>query len=184
MDLKIEYVPIEQLRTYANNAKIHTAEQVEQIKESIVEFGFNDPIAVWQNDEIIEGHGRLIAATELGIDTVPIIRLDELTDDQRKAYMLVHNKLTMNTDFDFDILQQELDDLANIDMEKFGFDLEFDDDDEEDYSSHDGDNSKGVIDHSKDKGDRFGVYVLCVSEQEMLDTYSELTRQGYTCTTY
>lgn len=134
MKLKIEYIPTSEIRTYANNAKIHTAEQIEQIKESIKEFGFNDPIALWENNEIIEGHGRLISAIELGIDKVPVIRLNELTDEQRKAYMLVHNKLTMNTDFDFDILEQELEDLSNIDMEKFGFDLDFDD--EAEYEPH------------------------------------------------
>lgn len=122
--LKIEYVPTESLKTYANNAKIHTAEQIKQIKKSIREFSFNDPIAVWKDNEIIEGHGRLIAALELGIEELPIIRLDNLTDEQRRAYMLVHNKLTMNTDFDIDLLNIELDDITNIDMEDFGFDIE------------------------------------------------------------
>ena len=129
MELKIEYVPTTDLKTYANNAKIHTAEQVEQIKKSIEEFGFNDPVAVWKDNEIIEGHGRLIAATELGIETIPIIRLDQLTDEQRRAYMLVHNKLTMNTGFDFTILESELESFSDIDMSNFGFaKYEFDED--------------------------------------------------------
>jgi hypothetical protein len=118
--LKVEYVPTDRLKTYANNAKIHTAEQIEQIKRSIQEFGFNDPIAVWKDNEIIEGHGRLIAALELGIEDLPIIRLDNLTDEQRKAYTLVHNKLTMNTNFDVELLDLELDSI-DIDMEQFGF---------------------------------------------------------------
>lgn len=113
----------DELKPYANNAKIHTEEQIEQIKKSIKEFGMNDPIAIWKNNEIIEGHGRLIACSELGIDTVPVIRLDELTDEQRKAYMLVHNKLTMDTDFDLDVLKEELDDIVSIAMDKYGFDL-------------------------------------------------------------
>ena len=122
MDLKIEYLSKEELKPYANNAKIHTAEQVEQIKKSIQEFGFNDPIAVWHENEIIEGHGRLLAVMEMDeIDQIPVIRLDNLTDEQRKAYMLVHNKLTMNTDFDFSMLSLELDDIIDIDMEVFGF---------------------------------------------------------------
>ena len=122
MELKVEYIPISELKMYDNNAKIHTDEQIEQIKKSIEQFGMNDPIAVWKNNEIIEGHGRLIACTELGIETVPVIRLDELTDEQRKAYMLVHNKLTMNTGFDFDILEKELESISAIDMSDFGFD--------------------------------------------------------------
>ena len=127
IELKIEYMSTDELKPYERNAKIHTAEQIEQIKKSIQEFGMNDPIAIWKNNEIIEGHGRLIACTELGIDIVPVIRLDELTDEQRKAYALVHNKLTMNSDFDFDILSAELDKIFDIDMSDFGFDLSLDD---------------------------------------------------------
>ncbi len=120
--LKIEYIPKENLKAYRNNAKIHTAEQVDQIRKSIEEVGFNDPIAVWHDNEIIEGHGRLLAVMEMDeIQEVPIIRLDELTDEQRKAYMLIHNKLTMNTDFDDDLLDAELDDITDIDMSDFGF---------------------------------------------------------------
>ena len=122
MELKIEYLSKEELKPYANNAKIHTGDQVEQIKKSIEEFGFNDPIAIWHDNEIIEGHGRLLAVMEMDdIKEVPVIRLDELTDEQRRAYMLVHNKLTMNTDFDFSILDMELEDLENVDMQDFGF---------------------------------------------------------------
>lgn len=125
MELKIEYLDINSLKPYANNAKIHTPEQVEQIKKSIREFGFNDPIAVWHDNEIIEGHGRLLAAMEMDeVETVPVIRLDGLTDEQRRAYMLVHNKLTMNTGFDIDVLSAELDSIADIDMSDFGFDLD------------------------------------------------------------
>lgn len=120
--LKIEYIPINDLRPYENNAKIHTQEQIEQIKQSIQEFGMNDPIAIWKDNIIIEGHGRLLACQSLGIEEVPIIRLDDLTDDERKAYTLIHNKLTMNTDFDIDILNAELE-AIEIDMTDFGFDI-------------------------------------------------------------
>lgn len=124
--LYIEYVPIEEVEAYPNNAKIHTAEQIEQIKESIRQFGFNDPIAVWKNNEIIEGHGRLMAGKQLGMKQVPIIRLNNLTDEERKAYGLVHNKLTMNTDFDFSKLDEELASLDDIDMSLFGFEENID----------------------------------------------------------
>lgn len=127
-NLKIEYVSKDQLKPYEKNAKLHTDDQVEQIKRSIEEFGFNDPIAVWHEDEIIEGHGRLLAVMEMPeIETVPIIRLDDLTDEQRRAYMLVHNKLTMNTDFDFELLDSELSDIIDIDMSEYGFDIEIED---------------------------------------------------------
>lgn len=123
MQLKIEYLNKEELKPYANNAKIHTAEQVEQIKNSIKEFGFNDPIAIWHDNEIIEGHGRLLAVMEMPeIEKVPVIRLDGLTDKQRKAYTIAHNKLTNNTGFDNDILGIELKDIINeIDMTELGF---------------------------------------------------------------
>lgn len=125
MKLQIEYLKKEELKPYANNAKIHTKEQIEQIKKSIEEFGFNDPIAIWGDNEIIEGHGRLLAVMKMPeITEVPVIRLDALTDEQRRAYMLVHNKLTMNTDFDIDILGIELSDIVDIDMSDFGFDLQ------------------------------------------------------------
>lgn len=119
--LKVEYLPLDKLKPYKNNAKLHPAEQIEQIKKSIEKFGFNDPIAVWGDDTIIEGHGRLIAAQELGIEKVPVIRLDNLTDEERKAYTLAHNKLTMNSGFDNDLLDLELGDISGIDMTDFGF---------------------------------------------------------------
>ena len=151
MELKIEYLSKEDLTPYANNAKIHTAEQVEQIKKSIEEFGFNDPIAIWHENEIIEGHGRLLAVMEMDdIDSVPVIRLDDLTDEQRKAYMLVHNKLTMNTNFDFELLNLELEDITNIDMSDFGFDdadIEsfFIDDEDLEPSSNNGETTYKVV---------------------------------------
>lgn len=117
MALTIEYVDKNILKPYENNAKIHTDQQIEQIKKSIAEFGFNDPIAVWKDNEIIEGHGRLLAAMQMDdIQSVPIIRLDDLTDGQRKAYALIHNKLTMNTDFDLETLDLELEKLENLDL--------------------------------------------------------------------
>ena len=119
-NLKIEYVNIDSIKPYENNAKMHPKEQIEQIKKSIEQFGMDDPIGIWK-DEIVEGHGRLIACKELGYTEVPVIRLDHLSDEERKAYTLAHNKLTMNSDFDIDILNAELEDIVNIDMSDFGF---------------------------------------------------------------
>ena len=121
--MQIETVDIESLKPYEKNAKQHPKEQIEQIKKSIEQFGMDDPIGVWKN-EIVEGHGRLIACKELGYTEVPIIRLDHLTDEERKAYTLTHNKLTMNSDFDFSVLDEELATFDNIDMSAFGFDID------------------------------------------------------------
>lgn len=127
-DLEIHVLPVSELVPYANNAKLHPHEQVDQIASSIEEFGNCDPIAVWHNaegePEIVEGHGRLMALKKLGIDEAPVIYLDHLSDDERKAYALVHNKLTMNTGFDLPILSGELDAITDIDMGEYGFSLD------------------------------------------------------------
>ena len=122
--LRIEYIPIEDIKPYENNAKLHPQEQIQQIKNSILEFGFDDPIAIWKDNIIIEGHGRLVAAQELGYKEIPVIRLDDLTDEQRRAYTLVHNKLTMNSGFDIEMLNIELGGIDRIDMSDFGFEFE------------------------------------------------------------
>ena len=119
--LEIDYVDINGIRPYKNNAKEHPKEQIEQIKKSIEQFGMDDPIGIW-NNEIVEGHGRYIACKELGYEEIPVIRLDHLTDEERKAYTLAHNKLTMNSGFDMEILLSELKELTNMNMEQFGFD--------------------------------------------------------------
>lgn len=119
--MKIEVLPIDQLKPYENNAKIHTPVQIAQIAASIQEFGNNDPIAVDENDMVLEGHGRLLALRSLGYAEVECIRLAGLTEDQKKAYILVHNKLTMNTGFDFNILDAELARITEIDMAAFDF---------------------------------------------------------------
>lgn len=122
-NLKIEYVDIDSVKPYKNNAKLHPEEQVEQIKRSIKDYKMCDPIGVWHN-EIVEGHGRLLACKELGFDKIPIIRLDHLTDEQRKEYILVHNKTTMNSDFDKDILSEELNSLFDFDSDFYDFGLD------------------------------------------------------------
>lgn len=129
--LKIEIVNIHDLIPYGNNAKEHPKEQIEQIKESIIKFHNNDPIAIDENNVIIEGHGRYEALKELGYEQVECIRLDHLNDDQKKAYRLVHNKLTMNSDFNFDLLEEELKTINDIDMGFFDFDMSMFDEIEE-----------------------------------------------------
>lgn len=119
--MKIEKISIEEIKPYENNAKLHPSEQIEQIKKSIEEFGNNDPIAVDENNVIIEGHGRYQALKELGFNEIEIIKLTHLNEQQKKAYILAHNKLTMNTGFDFDTLNLELDAISDFDMSDFGF---------------------------------------------------------------
>lgn len=120
--ITIEYVPIGQIQPYENNARRHGDQDTDAIMRSIREFGFNDPIGVWKNI-IVEGHGRLIAAKRLGMDTVPVIRLDHMTDEQRRAYALAHNKTAELSGWDFDVLASELKEISDIDMSEFGFDM-------------------------------------------------------------
>ena len=140
MTLSIEYVDISTIKEYKRNSKKHPAAQIEQIAASIEEVGMNDPIAVSDN-VIVEGHGRYLACKKLGMQTVPIIRLDHLTEEQRRAYNIVHNKLCMNSDFDLKILSSELDDIFNIDMSEFGFEI-FNIDDMQYVDAYDENNDK------------------------------------------
>ena len=124
-ELQIEYMPIEQLREYENNARRHGETDIEAIKNSIVEFGMCDPIGIWSDRNIIvEGHGRLKALQALGHELAPCIRLDHLNDAQRRAYALTHNKTAELSEWDFDRLEMELAALNELDfeMEQFGFD--------------------------------------------------------------
>ena len=118
---------INKLKQYENNAKMHPEYQIKQIAESIKKFGFNDPIAIWGEENlIIEGHGRYLACLQLDLKEVDVIRLDHLTENERKAYTLTHNKLNLNTGFDFEILDKELLNLIEeFDMEEFGFETNF-----------------------------------------------------------
>lgn len=132
MNLKIEMVDINELTPYKRNAKLHPKEQIEQIKESITQFGMIDPIGIYgKNNVIVEGHGRWISCKELGLNEVPCIRLDHLSDEERKAYTLAHNKLTMNSDFDYELLNEELNDIFDIDMELFGFEFFYEEEEKE-----------------------------------------------------
>ena len=123
-NMKIEKIDIDKIIEYSGNVKEHPEWQIEQIKNSIKEFGFNDPIAIDENGIIIEGHGRLIALKELGYKEVECIRLEHLTEEQKVAYAIVHNKLTMNTDFDIEMLKYEINklELADFDLDILGFD--------------------------------------------------------------
>lgn len=122
MSIEVNYVDIDSIKPYENNARSHGTEDVKSIVASIQEFGFNDPIGVW-NDTIVEGHGRWLAAKELKMDQVPILRLDHLTDEQRKAYGLAHNKTAELSSWDFNMVEAELKDISDIDMSLFGFDM-------------------------------------------------------------
>lgn len=131
--MQIEEIAVKDLKPYENNARKHQETDVAAIVASIKEFGFKDPIGVWSDDNIVvEGHGRLVAAKKLGMKSVPCIRLDDLTDEQRRAYALAHNKTAELSEWDIDLLDIELGDITDIDMSAFGFDLPEDEPEKED----------------------------------------------------
>src|ERR1035437_4966800 len=123
MTRRIEIWLINRLAPYAKNARTHSPEQVAQIAASIVEFGFVNPILVDTNNGIIAGHGRLLAARQLGLAEVPVVVLDHLTETQRRAYILADNRLAMNAGWDDTALAAELGDLARdgVDLTLIGF---------------------------------------------------------------
>jgi ParB family transcriptional regulator, chromosome partitioning protein len=123
-DLQIEYVLATDLVPYENNSRTHSQQQVDQIKRSMTEFGFTNPILIDERNGIIAGHGRLQAAQELGIKLVPTITLKGLTEAQRKAYVIADNQLALNAGWDLDALRFEIESLndEDFDLSLIGFD--------------------------------------------------------------
>ena len=123
-DLEIVYLPPGELTPYENNARKHAPHDIDAIIASIEKFGFSDPIGIWSDKNIIvEGHGRQIAAIQMGMSEVPCIRLDHMTDEQRRAYALAHNKTAELSEWDFSKLEEELAhlEIESIDMSAFDF---------------------------------------------------------------
>lgn len=122
---QLEWVSVETLIPYAKNARTHSDEQVAQIAGSIKEFGFNNPVLIDKEGSVIAGHGRLMAARKLGMTEVPVVRLEHLTESQRKAYVLADNRIALNSEWDSSMLTLELQDLKDeIDLSLLGFDAD------------------------------------------------------------
>jgi ParB-like chromosome segregation protein Spo0J len=122
--MQIEQVPVEKLIPYVNNSRTHSEEQVAQIAASIREFGFNNPVLIDKDDTIIAGHGRIQAARKLGLAEVPCVRLEHLTETQRKAYIIADNRLALNAGWNEELLTIELNDLLadGFALDILGFD--------------------------------------------------------------
>ena len=122
-DPRIEVLRAADLVPYESNPRTHSGVQIKQIAKSIREFGFTNPVLIDDSGGIIAGHGRVLAAVQLGIDEVPCIRLSHLTDAQRRAYVIADNKLALNAGWDMDLLRMELGALADekYDLSVVGF---------------------------------------------------------------
>ena len=123
MQREIIYKRVDELIPYARNARTHSDEQVAQIAASIREFGFNAPVLIDGQGGIIAGHGRVMAARKLGLESVPTIALPHLSDVQKRAYILADNKLALNSGWDNEMLQLELEEIAadGLDISLAGF---------------------------------------------------------------
>jgi len=121
--LKVTYVSPSILIPYVNNARTHSEQQIKQVAASIKEFGFTNPVLIDETNSIIAGHGRVMAATLIGLDEVPTITLTGLSEAQRKAYVLADNKLALNADWDIEMLMLEIDTLTaeDFDVSLIGF---------------------------------------------------------------
>lgn len=170
--LEVERVPIAALRPYEGNAKLHTREQIDAVEASIKEFGFGNPVIAWHDEAgdpvIVCGHARVTAAKKLGMGEVPVIFRDDLTDAQRRAYVLADNQTTMMTGWDPDQLAYELDTLAeSFDMGDFGFDVGGSFDAIDDLMTEEF--SKNVMENT---GDTFYIsLVFPSSEREAVEAY-------------
>lgn len=154
-----QYIKISELKPYENNARTHSIEQIEAICNSIKEFGFINPVIIDENNMILVGHGRIEAAKVLGIDEAPYRRVTNLTEDQKRAYILADNKLSDLGGWDEDLLAQELGEIE-LDMSLFGFDnIELE---EMDFETEDiiEDEAPEINDEEEPKAKRGDIYKL------------------------
>lgn len=170
-ELNIIYKNIKELKPYKKNAKKHSKEQVEQIANSIKEFGFTQPVIIDKNNCVVAGHGRILGAKKAGLKQVPTVTLEELTEEQIKAYRLVDNKLN-ESEWDYSLLDEELENLTeDIDMDLFGFEMEEQQDDETE-------NKKKVEFEIKEK---YEVHIICKDEKQMEQVFNKVKGYGQEC---
>lgn len=127
--LKIEYVDINNIKPYKKNPR-KNEKAIPYVMESIKQFGFKNPVILDKDNVIVAGHTRIESAKRLGITEIPCIYADDLTDEQIRAFRLADNKVGEIAEWDIDLLDTELDDILNIDMSDFGFDLDLEDEEE------------------------------------------------------
>lgn len=160
-------IAIEKLKPYEKNAKKHPPEQVKKIARSIEEFGFLSPVLIDKNNRIIAGHGRVLAAKQIGLEYVPCVYVEGLTDAQRRAYILADNRLGEITGWDEDLLNAELFELDGLDFDITitGFDLD----------------DKTPQDISATVAETYEVIVECGDEEAQEELFNKLQEEGYKC---
>ena len=144
---------------------------VDTVANSISQFGFKVPIVIDKDNVIVCGHTRYKASKKLGLEVVPCVIADDLTEEQIKAYRLADNKVSELAEWDIDLLGEELDDIFNIDMSDFGFDLS---EDEPTAPTERKDLSDKV-------GETYEVIIECDSEEQQAEIYERVRKEGLSC---
>ena len=177
-DLKVEYRNIKELIPYCNNSRTHSDEQVLQIASSIKEFGFTNPVLIDDQGGIIAGHGRIMAAQKLKMDEVPTITLSDLSEAQKKAYIIADNKLALNSGWDDELLKIELEQLKELDFDLglIGFSA--------DELAHIIYDEVGGLEAQKPEGvsayeEQYAVIVICKDAAEQEAAFNKLQASGY-----
>jgi ParB-like chromosome segregation protein Spo0J len=170
-------IEVSKLIPYINNARTHSESQINQIAASIKEFGFRNPILIDGDNGIIAGHGRVMAAKKLGLTTIPYIDCSDLTEAQKKAYIIADNKIALNAGWDEELLKLELEDIevSDIDMELLGFS---DEELKRLIGVEDSDTEEGEI---ADDGNRNLLLVEFSNESELQKIFEELKERGFEC---
>lgn len=167
--MEIVYKKVNDLTPYENNPRIND-EAVEYVKNSIKQFGFKVPIVIDKNNVIVAGHTRLKASLELNLEEVPCIIADDLSEEQIKAFRLADNKVAEKSMWDYSKLDEELDNILNIDMSMFDFNINTNDVEIE------------RIDLSNKKFEKYEIIIACQNEIELEEKYNKLVKEGYICT--
>ena len=174
---KIEFRKVSDLIPYVNNARKHDEEQIAQIASSIKEFGFTNPLLIDDKNMVIAGHCRLLSAKKLKIEEVPTIVLKDLTEAQKKAYIIADNKLALNSTWDSELLAIELDTLKELDFDvsNLGFDFN------EDFKNNDIDDEIFESSEITEKQDSIKLNITCSDNTEKEQLKEELLSRGYIC---
>ena len=176
MKLEIVYLDPHDLTPYENNTRKHSPDDIDQIKASIEADGFNDPIGIWgEKNLIVEGHGRQIAALEMGLDKVPCIRLDHLTETQRRDYAIRHNRTAELSGWDFGKLEEEIAalEIEGVDLSGLKFDL--------DALNGRGDTESDNNEKGVSLKENYQLIVDCDDEEDMQNKFEILQEAGVEC---
>ncbi len=171
---QITHQPISAIIPYERNNKIHSPEQINHIANSIAEFGFNQPIVIDENNIVLVGHGRLLAAQKMGLDEVPTICIVDLTEAQKKAYRIIDNKVSADAPWDFEAVQSEIAALTEMDFDMSEF--------MDGFTSPVADAADpNLSDPGFNYQEQFAVIVVCKTPAEQQEVFENLQGQGLEC---